>query len=96
MDLREEINHRRGGEDCYTTIECNHEEGSSAAVAVDGGRRSWRKTSAEDKGDGRKRQEEGSMDPYAQFHPLFILSSKRQPIERGALCPHRVLRIPKR
>jgi hypothetical protein len=36
------------------------------------------------------------MDPYARFHPLFILPCKRQPIGRGALCPHRVLRIPRR
>jgi hypothetical protein len=74
----------------------NHEGGSSAAMAVDGGRRSWRKTSAKDEGDGRKRQENGSMDPYARFHPLFILPCKWQPIERGASCPHRALRIPRR
>jgi hypothetical protein len=61
----------------------NREGGSSAAMAVDGGRRSRRKTGAEDKGDGRKRQEGGSMDPYARCQPLFILPSKRQPIGRG-------------
>jgi hypothetical protein len=49
----------------------NREGGSSAAMAVDGGRRSWRKTSAKDEGDGRKRQEDGSMDPYARFHPYL-------------------------
>jgi hypothetical protein len=74
----------------------NREGGSSAAMAVDSGQRSRRKTSAEDKGDGRKRQEEGSMAPYARFHPLFILPSKRQPIGRDASCPHHALRIPRR
>jgi hypothetical protein len=74
----------------------NYEGGSSAAMAVDGGRRSWRKTSAKDEGDGRKRQENGSMDSYAWFHPLFILPSKRQPIGHGASCPHHALRIPRR
>jgi hypothetical protein len=33
----------------------NQEGGSSAAMAVDGGRRSRRKTGVEDKGDGCKR-----------------------------------------
>jgi hypothetical protein len=49
----------------------NHEGGSSAAMAVDDGRRSWSKTSAKDEGDGRKRQENGTMDPYAWFHPYL-------------------------
>jgi hypothetical protein len=73
----------------------NRKGGSSAAMAVDGGRRSWRKTDAENKGDGHKGQEDGSMDPYARFHPLFILPSKRQHIRRGASCPHCVLCIPR-
>jgi hypothetical protein len=33
----------------------NHEGGSSAAMVMDDGRRSWRKTSAKDEGDGRIR-----------------------------------------
>jgi hypothetical protein len=37
----------------------NREGGSSEAMAVDGGRRSWRKTSAKDEEDGRKRQKMG-------------------------------------
>jgi hypothetical protein len=74
----------------------NREGGSSAAKVVDGGQRSWRKTSAKDEGDGRKRQKNGSMDPYARFHPLFILPCKRQLIGRNASCPHRALRIPRR
>jgi hypothetical protein len=73
----------------------NREGGSSTTMVVDGGRRSRRKTDAEDKGDGLKGQEDGSMDSYARFHPLFILPSKRQPIRRGASCPHRVLCIPR-
>jgi hypothetical protein len=69
------------------------------AMAVDGGR--WPKVVKEprgtkDKGDGSKRQENGSMDLYARFHPLFILPCKRQPIGRGALCPHHTLLILKR
>jgi hypothetical protein len=36
-------------------IVLNREGGSSAAMAVDGGQRSWRKTSAKDEGDGHKR-----------------------------------------
>jgi hypothetical protein len=36
------------------------------------------------------------MDPYARFHPLFILPGMRQPIGHGASCPHRALRIPRR
>jgi hypothetical protein len=39
---------------------------------------------AEDR--GAKRLENGSMDPYARFHPMFILPCRRQPIGRGA--PH--------
>jgi hypothetical protein len=74
----------------------NREGGSSAAMAVDGGRRSLRKTSAKGEGDGRKRQENGSIDPYARFHPLLILPSKRQPIGRSASCPYHALHIPKR
>jgi hypothetical protein len=69
----------------------NLEGGSSATMAVDGGRRSRSKTSAKDKGDGRKRPENGGMDPYARFHPPFILPCKRQPIGHGASCPHHAL-----
>jgi hypothetical protein len=65
------------------------------AMAVDGDRRSQGKTGVEDKGDGRKRQENGNMDPYARFQLLFILPSKRQPIGHGASCPRRVLCIPR-
>jgi hypothetical protein len=65
------------------------------AMAVDGGRRSRRKIDAEDKGDERKGQEDGSMDPYTWFHPLFILPGKRQPIGHDASCPHRMLHIPR-
>jgi hypothetical protein len=72
----------------------NRKGGSSAATVVDGGRRSWRKTSAKDEGDGCKRQENGGMDSYSRFHPLFILPCKQLPIGRGASCPHRALRIP--
>jgi hypothetical protein len=87
------ISHRRLARE---PVVLNREGGSSAAMAVDGGRRSRRKTDAENKGDGHKGQEDGSMDPYAQFHPLFILPSKQQPIGRGTSCPHRMLYIPRR
>jgi hypothetical protein len=68
------ISHRRLARE---PVVLNREGGSSTAMAVDGDRRSWRKTSAKDEGDEHKRQENGSMDPYAQFHPLFILPCKR-------------------
>jgi hypothetical protein len=87
------ISHRRLARE---PVVLNREGGSSAAMAVDGGRRSWRKTDAENKGDGHKGQEDESMDPYAQFHPLFILPRKWQPIGRGTSCPHRMLCIPRR
>jgi hypothetical protein len=44
---------------------------------------------------GAKRQENGSVDPHARFHPQFILPCKRQPIRRDALCPYHALRIPR-
>jgi hypothetical protein len=31
------------------------------------------------------------MDPYAGFHPLFILPCKRQPIGHGTSCPRHML-----
>jgi hypothetical protein len=65
----------------------NCEGGSSAAMAVDGGRRLWRKTSAKDEGDGCKRQENGTMDPYSQFRPCLSSPASRgpSPAHRSAL-----------
>jgi hypothetical protein len=56
------INRRRLAKE---PVVLNREGGSSTVMVVDGGQRSRRKTDAEDKGDGRKGQEDGSMDPYA-------------------------------
>jgi hypothetical protein len=35
------------------------------------------------------------MDPYARFHPMFILPCKQQPIGHDTSCPHRALCIPR-
>jgi hypothetical protein len=35
-----------------------------------------------------------SMNPYAEFHPLFILPCTRQPIGHGTSCPHHAQVIP--
>jgi hypothetical protein len=42
----------------------------------------------EPKETSAKWQENGSVDPYAGFHPLFILPGKQQPIGCGTWCPH--------
>jgi hypothetical protein len=43
---------------------------------------------------GARWQENRSVDLCGRFGPLFILPGKRQPIGRGAWCPHLTLNLP--
>jgi hypothetical protein len=90
------ISHRRLAKEL---VILNHKDGSSVAMAVDGGRRLRRKREAWENKRQKRRVQDGrkwKCGSIWRIPPLFILPTERQPVAHDAWCLHPALNLPRR